>query len=357
VTNNGTAGATGVTLSDTIPSGVTFVSATGGVTPVGGVLNFSIGSLAAGASTSVTIVVAAKAAGTLTDSASTAMSQTDPTPADNSVTLTTAVASQTAPDLALSGTAPKSGTVGTNVTYTLTATNNGTGSATGVTLVDTLPSGATFVSATGGVTPVNGVLTFAIGNLAAGARTSFTIVVTPTAAGTLTNPARVSMNQIDPTPGDNTVSDTTMIASVHRMGMHGQPTTLVLNFGAPVDAAWAQNTDNYQLVQWGGSHGAIRFKSASYAASTRTVTLRPIHRLNLHNLFRLTVLGPGTSEQTDPPGQLPNSSKTTADSASSFVTIISAADLVLTTTNPAILREYHKILLDQSAELKRLQNP
>jgi hypothetical protein len=87
------------------------------------------------------------------------------------------------------------------------------------------------------------------------------------------------------------------------------------------------------------------------------VTLRPVHRLNLHDLFRLTVLGPGTSGQTDPPGQLPNSSKTTADRGSRFVAIISAADLVLTTRNPAILRAYHKILLDQSAQLKRFQTP
>jgi hypothetical protein len=139
------------------------------------------------------------------------------------------------------------------------------------------------------------------------------------------------------------------------MGMHGQPTTLVLNFGAPVDAAWAQNTANYRLVELGGFHSAIRFKSAVYDAATRSVILKPIHRLNLHNLFRLTVSRPGTSRLADPPGQLPNSSKTTADSGSGFVMIISAADLVLTTTNPTILKEYRKILLDQSAELKRLQ--
>jgi hypothetical protein len=48
---------------------------------------------------------------------------------------------------------------------------------------------------------------------------------------------------------------------------------------------------------------------------------------------------------------------TTADRGSSFRANISAADLVLRTTNPAILREYDEILLDQSARLKRLQTP
>jgi hypothetical protein len=37
------------------------------------------------------------------------------------------------------------------------------------------------------------------------------------------------------------------------------------------------------------------------------------------------------------------------DPGSNFVTIVSAADLVLTTTDPAIIRVYKQILLDQSA--------
>jgi hypothetical protein len=138
------------------------------------------------------------------------------------------------------------------------------------------------------------------------------------------------------------------------MGIHGQPTTLLIRFGAPVDAGWAQNSGNYHLVRLGGSVRAIRFKSAVYDAATRTVTLRPLHRLNLHHLFRMTVSGWGMSGYADPPGQLPSSSHATAN-GDSFVTIISAADLVLSTTNRTILRECDRILRDQSAELKRLQ--
>jgi virginiamycin B lyase len=355
LTNNGTAGATGVTLSNILPSGVTFVSATGGVTPVQGELDFSIGSLAAGASASFTIMVSATTAGTLTDTASTSMIQTDPTPSDNSVTLTTVVTSQTAPDLALTGTAPASGTAGTNVTYTLTAINDGTASATGVKLVDTLLSEVTFVSATGGVKPVNGVLTFAIGNLAVGAHTNFTIVVTPKAAGTLTDKATVSMNQTDPTPADNSVTSVTDVMSVHRIGFHSQPTTLVLTFDEPLDPGSAENLNNYRLVELSGFHRTIRIKSALYDAATRTVTLRPMHRLNLHNLFRLTGPAPGTSGLTSPAAHSLGGPTATGDPGSSFVMIMSAADLVLTTKNPVILRKYHNILLEQSAELKRLQ--
>jgi uncharacterized repeat protein (TIGR01451 family) len=66
----------------------------------------------------------------------------------------------------LSGTAPRSVSLGSNADYILTVTNNGTASATGVTLTDALPAGVSFIGATGAVTPVNGVVSLRIGTLA-----------------------------------------------------------------------------------------------------------------------------------------------------------------------------------------------
>jgi hypothetical protein len=164
------------------------------------------------------------------------------------------------------------------------------------------------------------------------------------------------MNQTDPTLADNSVISVTDVMSVHRMGFHSQPTMLVLSLGETVDPGSAQNLHNYRLVALAGSHRTIRIKSAIYDAATQTVILRPVHRLNLHNLFRLTVEGPGTSGMTGASDPSPDS-PTEGDPPSSFETVISAADLVLTTKNPAILRKYRNILLEQSAELKRLQTP
>ena len=208
VTNDGSGTATGGKLTDTLPAGVTFVSATGGITPVANGLTFTIGNLAAGASTSDSFVVAPTVPGTLTDSALVTMDQYDPTLNDNSVTLTTSVMSVTA-DVALSGKAPTIVLRGSNLPYTLTVTNNGGTEATGVTLIDTLPAGVTFVSAIPAVTPVNGVLTFALGNLAAGASTIVYIDTYPLAVPhqvQLTDTASVSMDQTDPTPADNSIS-------------------------------------------------------------------------------------------------------------------------------------------------------
>ena len=58
-TNTGTAAATGVTLTDPMPAGFTYGSCTGGCTQVGGVPTWNIGSVAAGASGSVTVTAAA----------------------------------------------------------------------------------------------------------------------------------------------------------------------------------------------------------------------------------------------------------------------------------------------------------
>ena len=57
VTNDGAADALGVVLTDRLPGGVAFVSASPGGVEAGGVVTFNIGTVAAGTSTSVTVTV------------------------------------------------------------------------------------------------------------------------------------------------------------------------------------------------------------------------------------------------------------------------------------------------------------
>jgi uncharacterized repeat protein (TIGR01451 family) len=279
----------------------------------------------------------------------------------------------TAPDLALSGTAPTSVTLGSNLTESLTVTNDGTAGATGVSLTDTLPAGVKFVSATGGITPFNGVLTFALGSLAPGASTSVTIVVNPTAAGTLTDSAAVGMDQGDPTPADNGLTRSTTVTSpggggptsvtptargdgpritaVHRFGFHLRPTTLVLTFDESLDPTRAQDLANYHIVALAAPGGPIRIKSAIYDATTRTVTLKPVQRLNLHHRFRLTIKGTGPGGISDTSANLLDGEKT-GNPGSDFATIIVAADLALTPAelkDPGLLKEIEA----QSASRRR----
>ncbi len=89
VVNNGQLGATGVTLTYTLPPEVTFSSSDPGAPTCaesGGVVTCTVGALAAGASVPVEVVadVSPAALGTITSSASVALDQTDPVPANDS---------------------------------------------------------------------------------------------------------------------------------------------------------------------------------------------------------------------------------------------------------------------------------
>lgn len=115
-------------------------------------------------------------------------------------------------DLAVTKTGPSLVTEGHDLTYHLTATNNGPANATAVAVTDTLPPNSTFVSASAGCTQSAGVVTCAVGSLAAGASASFDITVTAGSAGsTLVNTATIAGDQSDPVSGNNTATVTTTL--------------------------------------------------------------------------------------------------------------------------------------------------
>lgn len=102
--------------------------------------------------------------------------------------------------------------VGSPLTYTVTVTNNGPSTATGVSLTDTLPAGVTFVSASSGCSvPLGGTVTCNLGALTKGASATVMIVVTPTAAGTHTNTASVSATETDPSLTNNVATASTTV--------------------------------------------------------------------------------------------------------------------------------------------------
>jgi uncharacterized repeat protein (TIGR01451 family) len=99
--------------------------------------------------------------------------------------------------------------IGTNLTYTADVLNEGPGAASTVAFTDTLPSNVTFVSATatqGSCTRLNLVVTCNIGSLASAFDAMVTIVVTPTALGTITNTMSVSATESDLAPANNSAT-------------------------------------------------------------------------------------------------------------------------------------------------------
>jgi uncharacterized repeat protein (TIGR01451 family) len=211
VANNGTASATGVVLTDTLPASVSFVSATPSQGSCSGTatITCNLSSLGINSSWIVTIVVTPNAGGTISNSASVTENEPDLTPADNTVVNVQTTILVT--NLSISkGASPNPVVVGDNLTYSLTVSNVGPDNASGVIVTDTLPAGVNFVSTVGCAAAVGDTVSCNIGNLASGANVNLQIVVTPTTTGLLTNTATVALTglQTDPNTGNNTASAT-----------------------------------------------------------------------------------------------------------------------------------------------------
>jgi uncharacterized repeat protein (TIGR01451 family) len=220
VTNNGPDASTGSTVSDTLPAGVTFVSATpsqGSCSEAAGTVTCPLGPLAVGASATIDIVVTVNPTATcpLSDTATVSGTEPDPDSANNSATAETACAAEA--ELAITKSdAPDPVALGSNLTYTLTVTNNGPGASTGSTVSDTLPAGVAFVSATpsqGSCSETGGTVTCDMGTLASGASATVAIVVTVDPAAPcpppIVNTATVSGIEADPDVTNNSATTET----------------------------------------------------------------------------------------------------------------------------------------------------
>ena len=222
VRNNGPDGATGVTVTDPLPGGVFFVSAAasqGGCSGTATVTCF-LGNLANGASATVTIIVIPAAPGALSITASVTGSPSDPDPTNNAASSTTTVLPipDTRADLALTQTdAFDPGAVAEPLAYTLTVTNHGPSTATGVQITDNLPPGIVLAGPPipgQGICAGTGPVICDLGTLAANATATVTLNVLPIQSGTVSNAASVVGDQPDLISGNNSESNTTTLNQV-----------------------------------------------------------------------------------------------------------------------------------------------
>jgi uncharacterized repeat protein (TIGR01451 family) len=111
-------------------------------------------------------------------------------------------------DLALTlSSSPAVPLVWTNIIYAITVLNPGPNASTGVFVTNTLPAGATFVSAVssqGTCTQFNGIVTCNLGTINGLASATVTNTITPLVAGLpLTNSATATRNEADPNLSNN----------------------------------------------------------------------------------------------------------------------------------------------------------
>jgi uncharacterized repeat protein (TIGR01451 family) len=213
------------TVADTFPATLTgcawtCAGAGGGTCPASGSgnINASVGlPTAASVTFTATCTIAASATGTLANTATINSAITDPDPANNSATDTNTLTPQA--NLGITKTnGAASSTPGTNTVYSIVASNAGPSNAPGSTVTDTFPVACTTVNwtcvgAAGGTCTANGAGNINdVVNLPAGASVTYTATcaIGAAATGTLANTAAVAVaaGVTDPTPGNNSATDT-----------------------------------------------------------------------------------------------------------------------------------------------------
>jgi uncharacterized repeat protein (TIGR01451 family) len=218
VLNNGPSDAQDVVISDTVPANTTYAGASPECSEFGGRVTCDLGTLPAGEEASVSIRVLVDLNvpdGTIIHNVATVSSGTDdPVDEDNRAEERTEArqSSHNPTDLAITKTDTPDPVMASGLlTYTLVVVNQGPAPAAGVTLIDALPSGVTFVSAEPSQGLCNGGVTCLLGDMAVGQTVTVTIVVQVDSDqhGNMINRARVASASPDPNPEDNEDSEIT----------------------------------------------------------------------------------------------------------------------------------------------------
>ncbi len=311
VTNLGPSPASSVVVTDALPAGVTFVSASGGWATNAGVVSWSLGSLTNNQVSNVTVTVTVPASGSLTNTANVGSTNLDPNLTNNVsppvVTSVTPVA-----DVAVVTAGPGSVVAGTTYTNTITVTNGGPSTATNVVVVDTLPDG----------TPETNSYPI----LPAGGSTNFNVTYVAPGTGPLTNTVVATPGTYDPNLVNNTnvlVTAVTLSADVAIgktgpagmvFGTNFNYTIAVTNFGPSiasgisvtdalpaglvfVGAVPAAASTNAGVVVW------TNFTLVANATTNLTLTVSSTLRGSITNIAAVgsTNLDPNVTNNTSPP--------------------------------------------------------
>ena len=206
ITNTGTSDASGVVVTDTLPSCVSLISATPSQGTCTGAI-CALGWVSATHTASVTLVVGVSTAlgGVISNTVAVSANESDPVPLNNHATEQTTIIPLA--NLSLEKTrSPEPVHAGELLNYRLTVTNLGPSLAGNVHLIDDLPPEVVFLSAQPACLYALGDVDCALGNLAPNATTPVTITVrvSLSAIGTITNTATVSSsNAVDLLPANN----------------------------------------------------------------------------------------------------------------------------------------------------------
>jgi uncharacterized repeat protein (TIGR01451 family) len=221
VVNGGPSDATSVVVQATLPSGVTPTAMNPSCTFAAGVLTCTAASLRAGPvfdgsdRTSFGAEFVVPASGPMTAHASVSATQADPNVANNTNNASWDVTPAT--DLSVAQTASVSGP---RITYTITLTNAGPSISTDAGVLDTVPTGTTYISVTSpqavgapttpicGLDPPSGKYGCRFQPIVAGGTATMTLVVNASGPGSYANRADAVVGQFDYDPNTANNSST-----------------------------------------------------------------------------------------------------------------------------------------------------
>jgi len=209
IDNLGPNNASAITVTNTLPSDVTFVSASGSgwsCSNAGQTVTCTRASLNSGVTApalTITAQVTGAITGTITDSVTVSSTTGDPDPNNNTATEDTVISTGT--DLAISQSISPNPVIGNQTaTFTLSPRNNGPFDASNAVVTNTLPAGFNFtgVSVTGSgswsCSESGGTVTCNLANFTVGNSDNIVISTTAPASGSFTNTANISSGTADP---------------------------------------------------------------------------------------------------------------------------------------------------------------
>jgi uncharacterized repeat protein (TIGR01451 family) len=347
VVNNGPATAQDVVVTDSLPAGVTFFSASDGGTESNGTVTWSLGSFAVADSPkqlTLTVTVDPDRTADIVNTATATSTTGDPDPGNNGGSTTTTVGQSA--DLRVTKTADESVTAGTDLVYTITVDNLGPSAAHNVVVTDTIPAGTTYVSATpaSSATYDSGTVTWSLGTVRVAdspVTLTLTVRVDPGRTDPVLNSATGTSSTPDPNTGNGSGSTTTQVGgrgnvtvvkSTPDDAVAGQDLTytLVIDNEGPSDARNVVVTDT---IPAGATFvSATPASIASHSGSLVTWTVGPVRVADPPVQLTLTVhvdpsvtepihnCANATADTTDPDGG--EGCKTTTVHASPRLTLV-----------------------------------
>ncbi len=259
--NSGTSVASNVSIVDTLPAGVTYVSSSGCAigTPslVGNQVIWDIGAVAPGLGANFTMVVnvggGVAVSTVLTNVVQIGSSDSDTNPANNVFTKTTTVITPGVDLFINKGVTGPAGTPGGSMLYNITYANNGTDTASNVVITDVLPANVSYISSNAfghdvGVsgntviftrtTPLSTTLSGSI---------SMRVGVSPalSVGATVTNVVRIGSSSVDANPADNVFTRTTTLAApIYNLGVSKNYAAGLGYIGTPITYSLSFNTSS-----------------------------------------------------------------------------------------------------------------